>query len=215
MKAFSLLSAVAIFFLPVFASADSFNWTFGGGPDSMTGSGTLDATAIADGSGNYDITDGTGTVGNTDGSGLSYSVNFGNCTYPAACVLEDADGTDLSFDNVLVGGTGLDNANGVLLESTDPTTGNPVYFNIWGNPAGEFNDLPSGSGWNETNLVNGFTTVDMTTSSTIGEAPQASHDLYSGGFALAGFPCLRRRRQRRPLAEYPRRRPQDARQRCS
>jgi hypothetical protein len=194
MRAFFSLSAVAILFLPVLASADSFDWTFGGGADSMIASGTLDA--IADGSGNYEIIDGTGTLGNTDGSGLNYSVTFlsdpAGCTYPDVCVKTDLGSANLTYDNVLVDGTSLDYAGGVILTSTDPGSGNPVYFNIWGNSAGEFNDLSDGRGWNQnTNVVNGFAAVPATLSQAESAAPEPA-TLALAGFALAGFVVRRR-----------------------
>jgi hypothetical protein len=70
-----LLAATAII-VPSFALADSpvtFDWTYGGGSDSVYGFGTLTATLDPSNNGTYDILGGSGT---REVNGLSYAVEI-------------------------------------------------------------------------------------------------------------------------------------------
>jgi len=206
--AFSL-SLTAILLMPALASADTFRWTFGGAGDTFTASGTLDAILIS-GSNNYQVVDGSGILdvngmlvlpgkisGTTDLSGNTYALTLlpgeNEDSKGIYWTPEDADGTDLGYDNLLIGGTSLD-SNGIIFTSPDPyAPGYSLYFGPGPNNL-VFEDLPDGTGWNFDNLINPFIGVDIPepVTGSQGGAPEPSAiGLISLG--LAGLVLLRRR----------------------
>jgi hypothetical protein len=212
-----LVAAAAVVLLPGVASADTFSWTFGGGSDPVSGSGTLTAVATADAGIDF-ITGGSGTV--TDVSG-TYNVTFlaltegtgneGLCSdiwgegwTPASAHcgtlhgLPGAGGADYPFDNLLYlnalpSNSELD-ANGIVLYNAAGPAGKS-YFDVWssgisGNPLPdnlEWSELNPYSGGSSTNFLNPFT-VTADTSAT----PEPATMALMGG-ALLGLGLLRKR----------------------
>lgn len=186
-------SCAAVLLVPSFASADVFVWTFGGSGDPVSASGTLDATLI-NGTANYQVTDGDGTlyVNNliaTEKSGVEIDVTgqtYDLTLLPGAnesgglyWTPQDADGTNLGYDNLLIGGASLDSA-GIVFTSTDPETGNTLYFGP-GPDNFVFEDLPDGTGWDVISLADGFAASDVSHGEQPSGAPEPST------IALAGL----------------------------
>jgi hypothetical protein len=209
---------LAILALAGTCSADTltFSWTFGGGSDPVSGSGTLTAVTTAD-AGIDLITDGSGTV--TDVSGI-HDVTFftlaqstgneGLCSAiwgqgwtPASANcgtlygLPGAGGADYPYDNLLYldalpNNSELD-ANGIVLyNAAGPAA--ESYFDVWssgnsGNPLPdniEWSDQNPYSSGSTTNFSNPFTVTD--TSAT----PEPATMALTGG-ALFGLGLLGKR----------------------
>jgi hypothetical protein len=121
-------------FVPTFAMADNYDWSFAA--TNLSGSGVLSASATGT-PGTYDITGGSGTV---TFMGTAFSVTFAPCTYPTVCTLVNTDGAgaNLSFDNYLFPG----NAPGNQLDSygiaLQPGPAGTTAMGIWDTPSQEF-----------------------------------------------------------------------------
>lgn len=202
---FSPLGAMLL--MPALACANSFSWTFGGSSDPFTASGTLEADPIA-GTGNYLITGGRGSLHVNDlvatgESGVSVDLTgqtFGLALLPGGndsgglyWTPEDADGTELGYDNLLIGGTSLDSA-GIVLTATDPATGNTLYFGLGPNNT-VFEDLPDGTGWNVLNLAGEFVATPIGGGGHQSPDTPEPSTIALGSLALTGL-VLRRRFRR-------------------
>lgn len=162
--------------IPSVAFADVYDWTFGGGSDSVSGAGTLTATAVGGYTNLYNIISGSGTV--TDSAG-TFNVTIlplsagngspnpcGNITPVLPCsTLQNppgSGGVNVTYDNLLYfpapGASQLD-ANGIILyNQAGPQS--ESYFDVW-SAASSGNPLPDNfyntvTGAN-TNLTNQFT----------------------------------------------------------
>jgi hypothetical protein len=138
MKRLTIAASVLLFSFAGAASANAtvYDWNFAG--SSISGSGTL--TATAEGSGTYFITGGTGTV--NDATYGSFAVTFGACTYGSSCTLRNTDGAgaNLTYDNLLFPtnsiGSQLD-SDGVVLLPGPPGSGTTA-IGIWDSPSQAF-----------------------------------------------------------------------------
>jgi hypothetical protein len=175
------------------ASAESFDWTYGGGTDPVFASGTLDATPDASIAGAYDIIDGSGT--RTDDTGtyavtivpFSASNDPAQCSYSpsSSCTVVASGGTDLIFDNLLYAsnpaGSQLD-GDGIVLD--EPADLGGQFYSVWSDGAANYVGPPDQefdpSGYTSINLANPF----VVTPSGINEVAATPEP---GTFGLIGF----------------------------
>ena len=213
MKAILLsLSLASMLLTPDFASADSFDWTYGGGVDPVFASGTLDAVPDASIAGAYDIIDGSGT--RTDSTGV-YAVTIvpfsaGNdpaqCSYSPSsnCTVVASGGVsaDLIFDNLLYPGnppgSQLD-GDGIVL--SQPTGPNARFYSVWSAGAANYAGPPDQEFdpylYTGTDLANPFVVTlvsDTTDTSAIAPEPSTFGLI---GLGLAGVALSRLKKARR------------------
>lgn len=190
------------------ASAESFDWTYGGGTDPVFASGTLDATPDASIAGAYDILDGSGT--RTDGTGtyavtivpFSASNNPAQCSYSSTtnCDVVASGGTDLIFDNLLYAsnsaGSQLDGDGIVLDEPGDP---DGQFYSVWSSGASDYVGPPdqefNPTDYAGTNLENPFVVTPSGTSEISAAPEPATFGLI--GFGLIGMAFVIRKRTHR------------------
>jgi len=174
-KTVFLVAVGVAMFLPgtAFANISTFNWTFGGGGEPVSGSGSLTAVAYPSIGGAYVITGGSGVV--TDSNG-TYNVtiltlaqstgNAGLCSAvwgegwaPATAQCgtlaepSGSGGADYPYDNLLyrnaLPSNSVLDANGIVLyNAAGPTA--KTYFDVW-SAANPGNPLPDNFEWADSN----------------------------------------------------------------
>jgi hypothetical protein len=189
--------------IPSVASADIYDWTFGGGTDSVSGSGTL--TTVATAYANiYLITGGSGTVTDSagtfnvsilplNGAPAGLNGNFspcGNISTPLDCATlqnpPGSGGANYGYDNLLYypapGASQLD-ANGIILyNQAGPQS--QSFFDVW-SAASKGNPLPdnfynSVTGAN-TNFSNQFTVTEAGGSQGLSTTPEPGYGFLALG----------------------------------
>jgi hypothetical protein len=194
------------------ASAESFDWTYGGGTDPVFASGTLDATPDASIAGAYDIIDGSGT--RTDDTGtyavtivpFSASNDPAQCSYSpsSSCTIVASGGVsaDLIFDNLVYpanpAGSQLDGDGIVLNEPAGPDT-DGQFYSVWsagsadyvGPPDQEFDPFSYAS----INLANPFVVTPSGISEVTATPEPATFGLI--GFGLIGMAFVARKKTQR------------------
>lgn len=209
MKAILLsLSVASMLLTSNLASAESFDWTYGGGTDAVFASGTLDATPDASIAGAYDILDGSGT--RTDGTGtyavtivpFSASNDPAQCSYSptTSCDVVASGGTDLIFDNLLYAsnpaGSQLD-GDGIVLDEPGGLDGQ--FYSVWSAGAASYVGPPDQefdpADYTGTNLANPF----VVTPAGINDVSAAPEPATFGliGFGLIGMAFAVRKKTRR------------------
>jgi hypothetical protein len=186
----SLSVTVVAFFLPVLASADTFDWGFINTANDIDGWGTMTAN-LSSTPGVYDIISGSGTI---DDLGVAYAVTIVPCpSQPTNCEVSNTDnhGANLTFDDLLYinnpPASQLDNAYGILL-TPGPQGANDI--GIWGSEGG-------GSpgfffGYNDNYTDGNGNGMDLPFSIT----PESnSFTLLGLGLGILAFVCWRKRKQ--------------------